>query len=557
MFRSQRIATDCRNTCAARLERSKFLPDTLSLRRITRPILPPTILHRQALLASLSEAIIGTSSAPPWCKFVLLCAPAGYGKTTLLADFAQQTAFPCCWYALEESDADKITFLELLVASIRQRFAGFGSKLDAVVAGVISADADASAAPRHLEAAIDAVVEAIEREISERFALILCNYHTVNANPTVQALVNHLLRRLPPHCVLIVESRAVPSLEVAPLLVRRAMFGLNSAKLRFTAKEIRELAGLQGSAALTEGEAAQLAESFDGWIAGILLGTRLGNSGFLSPSAHSQAAATQDRQHLFSYLVSEVFQREPEVYAFLKEASILQQMRPSLCAALLDLPDAAERLYQIEQQGFFVTRSGEGPDVFYTCHPVLRELLSQELRTRHPERFTDLHLKAANLFTARQEYEQAIYHALEAGAEDVAADLIIQASRSMLFGGHSVTLAHEIDELSTITLARHPHLLLLRAKVCLMQGEYARVLPLLDDALEALGRQPTVVHRDEARTLQAGIALCRAAALFHLGEYTRVQDLCQQALSLLREDEAALRAEAHLYLGVCANLRGD
>src|SRR5579859_8245911 len=91
--------------------------------KIMRPNLPSSVLHREALVVQLREALIGSSSATGIAsryKLLLLCAPAGYSKTTLLVDFAQHTDIPCCWYFLDRTDTDKIMFLELLLASIRE-----------------------------------------------------------------------------------------------------------------------------------------------------------------------------------------------------------------------------------------------------------------------------------------------------------------------------------------------------------------------------------------------------------------------------------------------------
>ncbi|HZU66457.1 MAG TPA: BTAD domain-containing putative transcriptional regulator [Ktedonobacteraceae bacterium] len=540
---------------------------TSSSRRITGPGLLPTVLHREELVAALREVMLGPSSGssggPRWCKLVMICAPAGYGKTTLLADFERDTAMPCCWYFLTPQDADKITFLELLIASIRQRFPQFGASLDSLLAAAISATAGERAAYiDQCEAVIDMLAERIGAEIPERFALILSNYHEVNSNPDVNHLVNRLLQKLPPQCVIVIESRAMPSLEFAPLLARREMFGLGSNGLRFSVQEIRDLARLQGIEPLSEEEAQQLVASFDGWIAGILLGTRLGDLQFVSPggtptSFWGSPAMRMGRQNLFSYLANEVFNREPEVYAFLKGAAIFQQMLPSLCASLLDIPDAAERLDYLERQGLFVSRSGDGPQLAYRCHPVLRELLLEELRTQAPEQYASLHHRAAVLFHAARDYDSAIYHALEAQENEFAAALIAEAYEQEQTQGHTATLARWINALPAATVERYPRLLLARANIHLALGEYVSALPLLEKADQALSAQAEGIAEDEVPVLRAQIALARGSALFQAGEYAQAQALCHQVLAQLPPQQVRLRAEAHHRLGICSNMRGD
>jgi LuxR family maltose regulon positive regulatory protein len=536
------------------------------LKRISGPILSPTILHRQTLVEKLNKVIAGQIVADgnsiSHYKLVVLCAPAGYGKTTLLADFAQHTSFPCCWYFLDRSDADKITFLKLLILSIRYRFPHFGKTLDSLLSSAIAADINHLSHGQHLEAVIDALTTAIASDISERFAFFLCNYHEINTCQTINTIVNQLLKKLPQKCILVIESRAVPNIDFASLLVHDDIIGFDHRFLSFTTAEIQDLARLQGVAPLQEREAEQLTRVFDGWIAGILLGTRLGDVRILHSRRDVYLPASVpdmqiDRQNLFAYLVNEVFSRDQEVYNFLKGTAVLQQMTPALCNALLDSTDAAERLQYLEQQGLFVTRSGGGSQVIYTCHPILRELLCDELRQQSPERFVSLHRRAMELWKAAHNSEQAIYHAHEAGLEDMSAQLIQEAYEKSDPAWHIEMLSRWIDALSGETLERYPRLLLIRANIYLLLGDSTLALPLLARASDVIMQQPSSIDNDELPLLQAAITIARSKALFQTGEYVQAQQLCQQVIQQIPINETALQAEAHMRLGVCANLLGD
>jgi LuxR family transcriptional regulator, maltose regulon positive regulatory protein len=525
------------------------------MRKITCPALPPTILYRESLVTRLKEVTTGPAEGFPHYKLVLLYAPAGYGKTTLLADFARNTHIPCCWYFMDRMDADKNTFLEILLMSLRLRFPQFGAKLDPLLASAIAADAEGPAR-FHYEAMIDALIAAIETEITERFALILCNYQEMSGCQEVNELVNHFLRKLPESCVLIIESRATPELDFALLLAHREMVGIGSNLLRFTAQEIRDLALLQGVTEFNEAQATQLALSFEGWITGILLGAHLGGIEFLPQWSHEneKQGSLVDRHHLFSYVVSEVFERNPELYSFLKEASVLQEMTPSLCAKLLGIQDAARHLHYLEQNGLFVTRRGEEEYAAYTCHPVLRELLYNDLRQQMPERFIALHQRAAQLLSADKNYEKAVYHAFEAKAYDLVSSLIIECYDQMLKQGHAGTLARWIDELPPTTTMHNPRLLLIRANIHLMVGEQICALSLLDTASIAIMKY---IEPEQIPQLQIEIVILRSKALFQHGDYHQALVLCQEIQERLPTNDSRMRADVHTRLGVCANLLGD
>lgn len=542
-------------------------------RKVTCPTLPAAHLHREPLVNRLSGIICGSvvgtgkeTLLSPY-RLVLLHAPAGYGKTTLLADFAQYTGFPCCWYFLDHTDTDRITFLTVLLVSIRQLFPNFGNTLDPLLMGAPSERANYSENVGYFEMVIDTFITAIETEIPDRFAIFLCNYQLINELQEINALVSYLLRKLPQQCVLVIESRTIPNLDFAQLLAGQMFFGFGIDQLRFTPKEIHELAQLLGVGPFTDAEAKQLVQTFDGWIAGILLGTRLGNLQQLQQSLPASLfTASPERQvasqYLFSYVVNEVFKSQQEAYAFLKEACILQEMPPATCAALLDISpsQAYTYLHDLEQQNLFVTHSGEGPHIVYICTPVLRKLLYEELRRDTPERFSQLHQRAAELLSATHNYNQAIYHAFEASVNDIAANLIIESAEQMMNQGHADTLARWIDAFPTLTTNRYPKLLVIRANIYLRQGDYHSALPLLDVAdttTQALAIQGSPLDISNLPVLQAEIAIVRSKILFRQVEYQQSQVVCQQVLANLPADEVTLRAEAHTQIGLCHILLGD
>lgn len=536
------------------------------LRKIMCPALPPAILHRETLVQRLTTAIVGSTSVSngtsPY-KLLLLHAPAGYGKTTLLVDFAQQASIPCCWYQLDTSDTDIVIFIERLLASIRQHFPHFGTQIDPLLAGAIASNAEKRIA-YGLETVIETLIEALSEEISERFALILCNYHEVNQNQDITHLINQLLQASS-SCVLVIESRSIPDLDFAPLLAHHEMFAMSKDAFTLSIQEIHELAHIQGITALSEIEAERLATLFDGWLGGILLGTRLGNVQHVqkrgrntSPLLQDISGELVDRQFLFAYVTNEVFKHHPQEYAFLKDACILQEMTPSFCDALLEHTDSDEHLYNLEQQSLFVTHSGSDSHLVYTCHPVLRDLLSHELRMQAPERFISLNRRAAELFGDAHEYEKAIAHALAADDNDNAAQFIIQAYQQIQSKQHAKIMLRLIQALPSEVTEQYPQLLLIQASIHLIFNNYSQALPLLDRAcaLQTSGSFPAIAPTDIPR-FQGQLMFLRSKALFQEGRYQDTQLLCQQLLEATPIDEVELRAEAHVYFGMCDALLGN
>jgi LuxR family transcriptional regulator, maltose regulon positive regulatory protein len=532
---------------------------TLRTKKIQQPILPPQILHRAALVDTLHLALVDDSSA---YKLLLLCAPAGYGKKTLLADFASHTDLPCCWYFLDRADNDICVFVQTLLASLRHKFLHVGEKLAMQIADLLPTLINADTQGHVLQTLVDYFVSAIETEISTRFAIFLCNYHEINDNETIRAFLDLFLCSLPHNCVLGLESRAVPTLKLTLLMVQGQMLGIGSSKLRFASAEIRQLSRLQKTEPFSEQEAEYLENKFEGWIAGIMLTTRLGNV-YLFPETLAERSVWYypilypDRQLLFSYLMEQVFKDESEVYTFLKEVSLLQHITPEICDRLLDISNGESLLADVEQRGFFLTRSGKGPHLFYVIHPILRDLLYNDACHQDMERMIALHRRAAEIFETLESYEQAIAHNMAIHAEEQAALIIQSITKHMLQQGHAETLAHLIDALRSDILDAHPQLLLVRANIHLQRNEYAQAHAFLEHVHELAHRASSSGVKDLIADILAEVLIAQSSILFQRSSYQEAQQLYRQALALLPFDEKELRSQAYQRLGVCAYMLGD
>jgi ATP/maltotriose-dependent transcriptional regulator MalT/DNA-binding SARP family transcriptional activator len=512
------------------------------------------------LVQKLVDAIERCGSGQPaFYKLLLLCAPAGYGKTTLLADAANQISTVCCWLILNETDADLAVFLLRLYTCVRQCFPAFGAHL-APLLGESESDLASHSDSGVADAdRVEALLAAFKNDITQPFVLILCNYHEVNQNEAVNQLMSHLLADLPEQGMVVIESQAMPKIVLAPLIARGQMLGIGTQELRFTSQEIYDLACLQGITTLPLSEAEQLSRAFEGWIAGLLLGSRLGYAHLLSPpspGAEHAARSTfaDDYGQLLDYITKEVFKHEVSTLEFLKETSIFARLIPEQCDALLGINNAAARLAYAERRGLFVARDRMNEDVSqakdYLCHPTLRLLLAGHLRQQEPELYRELQRQAARLLRVDRQYEQALMHAYEAQDYELVVQIILEVVPSLVYEEDSEWLLRWLKMLPASLLHQHPQLLLITANIYLRQGEFSLVLPLLD-AAEALIKHLSA-EQDLATLwfLEAELYISRGHLLFFQGDFQQTQELCRQALTLLPSDERKLRIRAYQYLGI-------
>ena len=484
------------------------------------------------------------------CYFV---RPLVMEKTTLLADTVKHFSIPCCWYFLDQADSNKYLFLETLLSSIRRCFPSFGQDLDPLLMR-----ARETGNEEDYHRLVTTFIDEVSREIAAPCVIALCNYHAVNESKEIHALVNTLLQRLPEQCVMAIESRSLPHLELAPLIARHQLFGLGSNGLYFTSQDLQQFAQQQGLA-LSKEESETLTHSFDGWITGILLGSRLGHvqplhtnvstsSGWGLPANYTYT----DRHQLLTFVMNEVFHDEAQTYAFLKETSILEQLTPARCDALLHTSDAATHLDHAEQQGLFVMRKENAQELTYLCHPSLRKILVESLREREQELYYALQRRAAVYFYREGVYEQALRHTLESRDKDLAKQIMLEVAPEMLQQGRSEEVRHWLAMLPAQMIQKCPRLLLLQVNVQLVRGEYGKAQSMLNEIevlLHASERQE--VCEAEKNVLLAEVALAQSTLFLYQGDHRQAQELCSHILTVLPPEEQLLRIRVHQRLGIC------
>ncbi|GCE29295.1 hypothetical protein KDA_47790 [Dictyobacter alpinus] len=526
---------------------------------IQAPILPIPILHRESLIHLLAEHIKGPDTKKATStKFILLCAPAGYGKTTLLVDTLLQHQIICSWFFFEETDTPAI-FLKGVLSSVQKNFPQLVPSFAAVLA---LEDVEINEHPDgelYWKSILDLMVTKLNGEISQHFVLAFCNYHKLQPHEALHRLLNHLLEHPFQRGVLVLESRSMPDLKLAPLIAQRQMFGLGSSRLSFTAQELLDLAHLQGFTNFSLPDAEHLITAFDGWISGILLGSSLGYTQMhpLVPSHKGNwgtSAQIADHQQLFSY-ISEIFRQEMETFTFLEAVSIFEQLTAPLCDRLLETTNSAERLIYAEQQGLFVMRDeksiDEGKVGVYICHPILRALLQERLRNQSATRYQELQRKTIHLLQQDHAYAQAIRHALEAHEYRLAISIIVQVAPELINQGQSETVDLWLKGLPEHIFKKEPWLLMTQINIYLAQNEYTEVSTLLDKA-EAL-LIPDTNKKDLPPTLrlQAELRLARSKLLFYQGNFQRARELCLENLDFLPDDEIPLKIKTYHRLGAC------
>lgn len=544
-------------------------PEPLLAIKIVVPPLRPGLVLRTRLAAMLAEARDR--------QLMVISAPAGYGKTTLLTQWSAQSPWQVAWVSLEASESDPQRFWRYLITALE--------KLTPRIIGREVLELGQSRPAPPLESVVTTLLNALLL-LQEDVALILDDYHLITDQSTHDSLA-FFLDHLPPKLHLVLASRTDPPLPLARLRARQQLFELRASDLRFTPEEVTAFLTADKSLHLSDEQMATLAASTEGWIAALHLAA-LSLQGCKDIPGFLHAFAAGAHRSLADYLAEEVLQQQPKaLQTFLMQTALLDRLSGPLCEAMLgdeqevpgerlqsaDAP-AQALLERLEQENLFLLPL-DAERRWYRYHHLFAEFLRERLRRTSPQQIPVLHQRAAAWYEGQGLLADAIHHALAAGEFSQAARLICQIGE-MLVNRSEVALLRRWLEALPETLARsHPQLCLLRAWAFATMGQFEPAEDWLHAAeccldelvqeapaawaarLFAPGPLSEVEGRAMLQSLAGEIAALRAHSAAFWGNIPESQRFAQQALEQLPQERSFLRGLSALNLGIACWLSGD
>ena len=294
------------------------MPVPVTRTKIIVPRRRDDLLSRQRLLDQLYELLD--------YKLIILTAPAGYGKTSLLVDFANQSELPVCWFALDNLDQDPQRFIAHIIASIAQSFPAFGIQSAAALDSTSQTSLD-------INQMVAIIVNDAYEHIREHFLVVLDDYHLVNESKKVDQFINRLVHEVDENCHIILASRALLTLPDMPLWVARSWVGgLSFEDLEFNVEEIQTLILQKYHVTMPDGTANELVAETEGWITGLLLSAETMSYGKMSKRQVKSVSGVD----LYDYLAQQVLdQQPPEIRDFLLQTSFLEEFDDEFCREVI------------------------------------------------------------------------------------------------------------------------------------------------------------------------------------------------------------------------------
>jgi LuxR family transcriptional regulator, maltose regulon positive regulatory protein len=506
----------------------------------------PLLVARPDLVHKLSQGLTG--------RLTLVSAPAGYGKTTLVAHWVStlvdQTDLPgwrLCWLSLDQEDDDPARFLLYLMTALQS--------------AMPSVDDTDRHELRNLQAAGLTVGLAYLINLLDKMAgptiLVIDDFHLI-AEPAIHRGVDFLVEHLPQAVHVVLISRADPPLALSRLRARGQLSEIRQSDLQFSNEEAAAFLTRSAGLSLAAEDASCLNERVEGWAAGLQLaalaiqaqsGARLevGRTQFI------RSFAASDR-YIMDYLVEEVLQQQPDdIKHFLLHTAVLDRLTAPLCAALLADEGAAvdERQVQhildrLEMANLFILPL-DNERCWYRYHNLFADLLRKRLQQHRPELLPELHGRASHWFENHELPDLAVNHAIMAGDIERACHLVDLTAEGMMMQSQIVTLLRWLDNLPPAAIQQRPSLAATYAGALLLQGRpLAEVDRWLQQTVALAGHE----SRGEISIYQALLAVYRL-------DTVEAMRLAGEALRLLPEKSVFLRSLATEVKAFVYTIEGD
>ncbi len=509
-------------------------PDLLFATKLHVPRPRARLVPRFHLVERLQQGVAG--------PLTLVSAPAGYGKTTLLAQWRASTPTPVAWLSLESEDNEPIRFLTYFIAALQTLDPHLGVR-----------------ALTRLRLPQPAEPETVLAELSndllgwpgEDFVLVLDDYHVITAQPihhTLMCLVEHL----PPQIHLILATRSDPPLPLARLRARGHLTELRAADLRFgVASTSAFLEGVMGLH-LSPEEVTTLQSRTEGWIAGLQLAA-LSLQGRVDVTS-ALAAFTGSHRFVLDYLSEEVLSRQSaSVQTFLLQTSVLERLSGSLCDAITGKPESQSMLEGLERANLFVVAL-DNRRAWYRYHHLFVDLLRSRLQQSEPRLLPELHRRASTWYEEHDLLLEAVHHALLAPDLERTTRLLEEHRHTLALRGQGRTVLSFLRAFPDELIERHPGLCFSQALLLMLTDQLPEALTRLQVAKHAASH---IAQAGEKQVLLYRIAAMQAYILFSQGHLESGVTLAEQICEHLDEMSAEVQAFVRLIAAHRVLLRGE
>ncbi len=491
------------------------------------------ILSRPRLLSILENVLD--------LKLLILAAPAGYGKTSLLIDFAYHTQLPVCWFAIDSLDVDPKRFIAHFIAAIANCFPSFGEASSAALSNL-------DENTQNLEPVISAIINDAYDNISEHFVFVLDDYHLVRECKLIDEFINRISLEISENCHFVIASRTLLTLPDLTLMVARSQVGgLSYEELAFLPEEIKQLYSVNYHQNISEEAASDLVDQTEGWITGLLLSAQLNPQ----ETTNRLRLARVSGIGLYEYLAQQVLEQQPEgLILFLKRTSLLEEFDANLCEKIFSQVEGIEKdnwhekIDLLLKENLFVLPVDD-ETLHLRYHHLFRDFLQNCMRVERAEETASIESHLADYYEETKEWERAFAIYSRQGNPEETAGLILRSAPSMILSGRLAVLSSWIDQLPEPISFERPEFLSIRGAIAMMKGESKNSLSIMNKAIDGL--------RKNKNTVELIATLIRRSWVNRFfGKYDLAKADAEEAITMSdgQPDFRKLNAEAYRAIGL-------
>jgi LuxR family transcriptional regulator, maltose regulon positive regulatory protein len=497
------------------------------------------LVPRPRLLKRLAQGMEGA--------LTLVSAPAGFGKTTLLSQWFAHSAVPVAWLSLDPEDNDPVRFLSCMIAALQRLDHRIGMTALALLH---------TPQPAPPEAVLALLINDVASSAGEHFALVLDDYHVIEALPIHRALAS-VMEHLPPQIHLILATRADPPLPLARLRAHGQLTEVRAADLRFDTQEVSAFLHIVSELDLAPTDIAILEHRTEGWVAGLQLAAlslrdRTDVSTFL-------ATFTGSHRFVLDYLSEEVLSRlDAPTQSFLSHTCVLERLCGPLCDAVTRQEDEETpgqlMLEALEQANLFVVPLDD-EHRWYRYHHLFADVLKRRLQQTQPFLLPELHRRASVWYEQHGMVAEAVQHALAAPDIARAARLTEEHALIVAGQGRTQTVLGWLNALPDVLVRARPALCIAHAVLLMLFTRQSEAAGARLQEAERLVQADTPA--EQARMIQGWAAVIRGNMVRYTGDLVRTVALAHEALDVLPETEVIGRATALVYTAHAYHVSGD
>jgi len=467
----------------------------------------------------------------PDYKLITVSAPAGYGKTTLLAQWAHASRFPIAWLSLSAEDNDLERFMRYLLAAWEKVQPDVMESPLGLLLGGMSPDS---------QAVLSAFIN-VANDLPDHVVFVLDDYHLIE-DPSIHEALTFLLDHLPPTLHFVLASRGEPPLPLARYRARDEVLELRAEDLQFLPDESSDFLNQMMRLDLTHADVLTLHDQLEGWVAGLQLAS-------LSLRRHrttlDQFIVSGRHRFIADYLSEDVLAHlSADTRQFLLQTSILDRLCGPLCDAVTGGEDSQEMLEHLERENLFLMPLDDSRE-WFRYHPLFGDVLHEELLRRYPDEVAELHRRAAKWYWAHDLPEQAFRHAV--AGDDL--ELVLQIGELhfevKFHTGELKLLKRWLDSLPEQWQIRYPVIGFARAGLLAFTGDVDACLRCVDEVEQQL----VLGERADKRWQLARVSSVRCQIACFQNDVPLAETYADSALQDLPDEDHQYRANIHHALG--------